>query len=92
MTEHELIIANDHLSDSALFYRSGEQCYPVSKEISIEFDDIKESILFLHEELLSQDFTDGDEQNFIGYAKTFACLKELEYLKSDKNITNQTAK
>jgi len=92
MTEHELTIANNHLTDSALFYRSGEQCYPASKEISIEFADIKESILFLHEELLSQDFTDGDEQAFIGYAKLFACLKELEYLKSDKNITNQTAK
>ncbi|GIC78623.1 hypothetical protein [Moritella sp. F3] len=38
------------------------------------------------------DFVEGDEQNFIGYAKIFAFLKELEYLKSDKNITNQTAK
>jgi len=53
--------------------------------------DIKESILFLHEELLSQDFTDGDEQNFIGYAKIFACLKELEQLKSNKTFNNQTS-
>jgi len=66
--------------------------FVASKEISIEFGDIKESILFLHEELLSQDFTDGDEQNFIGYAKVFACLKELEYLKSDKDFNNQTSK
>lgn len=92
MSEHELEIANNHLSDSYAFYRSGEQCYPASKEISIEFDDIKESILFLHEDITSADFTDGDEQAFIGYAKIFACLKELEYLKSDKNINNQTSK
>jgi hypothetical protein len=32
-----------------------------SSEISIEFNDIKESIVFLHEDLLSADFTDGDE-------------------------------
>lgn len=92
MTEHELDIAKNSLTDGHLFYRCGEKCFAASNEISIEFEDIKESILFLHEELLSQDFTDGDEQNFIGYAKIFACLKELEYLKSDKNITNQTAK
>jgi hypothetical protein len=63
-----------------------------SSETSIEFNDIKESIVFLHEDLLSVYFTDGDEKNFNGYAKIFACLKELEYLKSDKNINNQTAK
>ncbi|MFT7682456.1 MAG: hypothetical protein ACI935_001931 [Moritella dasanensis] len=33
-----------------------------SSEISIGLDDIKESIVFLHEDLLSADFTDGDEQ------------------------------
>jgi hypothetical protein len=92
MTEHELELAQSCLSDSAIFYRRGDQCIAASSEISIGLDDIKESIVFLHEDLLSADFTDGDEQNFIGYAKIFACLKELEYLKSDKNITNQTAK
>jgi len=92
MTEHELEIAKNSLTDGHLFYRCGEQCYPASKEISIEFDDIKESILFLHEDLLSADFVEGDEQNFIGYAKIFACLKELEQLKSDKAFNNQTSK
>ncbi|QFI37657.1 hypothetical protein FR932_07260 [Moritella marina ATCC 15381] len=80
------------VSGSAVFYRRGEQCLTARSELSIGLDDIKESILFLHEDLLSADFTDGDEQNFIGYAKIFACLKELEHLKSDKIISNQTSK
>ncbi|SGZ13262.1 hypothetical protein [Moritella viscosa] len=92
MSKHELEISKSHLSDSSLFYRCGDQCFAASSKIPIEFEDIKESIIFLHEELLSQDFADGDEQNFIGYAKIFACLKELEFLKSDKNISNQTSK
>jgi len=49
-------------------------------------------MLFLHEELLSQYFTDADEQSFIGYTKIFECLKELEQLKSDKAFNNQTSK
>lgn len=92
MTEHELDIAKNSLTAGHLFYRCGDQCFSASSKISIEFEDIKESIIFLHEELLSQDFADGDEQAFIGYAKIFAYLKELEFLKSDKNISNQTSK
>ena len=92
MTEHELAESKNQLSDSAAYYRCGEQCLEASCELSIGLDDIEESILFLHEELRSQDFTDGDEQNFIGYAKVFACLKELKQLKSDKTFNNQTTK
>ena len=92
MTEHELAESKNQLSDTATYYRCGEQCLEASRELSIGLDDIEESILFLHEELLSQDFTDGDEQNFIGYAKVFACLKELKQLKSDKTFNNQTTK
>jgi len=41
---------------------------------------------------LSADFVEDDEQSFIGYAKIFACLKELEQLKSDKTFNNKIAK
>ena len=92
MNEHELDIAKNSLTAGHLFYRCGDQCFAASSEISIEFEDIKESILFLHEDLFSADFVEGDEQNFIDYAKILACLKELEQLKSDKNIKNQMPK
>ena len=92
MTEHELEIANNSLTEGHLFYGCGEQCLEASRELSIGLDDIEESILCLHEELRSQDFIDGDQQVFIGYAKIFACLKELKQLKSDKDFNNQTAK
>jgi len=48
-----------------------------SSEISIEFENIKESILFLHEDLLSAYFVEGNEQNVESYAKIFASLKDV---------------
>jgi hypothetical protein len=42
------------VSGSAVFYCRGEQCLTTSSELSIGLDDIKESILFLHEDFCQQ--------------------------------------
>ena len=55
--------------------------FTASSEISIEFKDIKESIIFLHGELLSQGFADDYEQNFIGYAKNIRVLERTRISK-----------
>ena len=58
MTEHELAESKNQLSDTATYYRCGEQCLEASRELSIGLDDIEESILFLHEENTINDLID----------------------------------
>ncbi|MFT5808198.1 MAG: hypothetical protein ACI9LG_002499 [Moritella dasanensis] len=41
MEDHELAIANNHLSEGHAFYRCGEQCVAASNEVSIKSDELK---------------------------------------------------
>lgn len=71
-------IIKNCVPEDEIFYQA-DDCYEASKSITSTVDDIKQSISFLKNDLAGVHL--GCEDVFIGYAKIYSCLTELEQLK-----------